>query len=233
MFTHKRVDAWDSLGRALVEAGFEITATWSVHTESEHSLHRAKKNAAASTILLVCRKRDPSAGSPWWHEIQDEVRRAPVREPRNPKGGILAGGIAFHIAWVGPLMAVGSLGLYLWADPQRNLEEARTIAFYAVAMFQVFHVLAIRVSRESVFTAGFFRNRYLIGAVALTVGLQLAVIFLPALQPIFRTQSLPLQEFALATGIASSVFFAVEAEKAVRRRREERLNVAAIPSPAG
>ena len=57
MFTHKRVDAWNSLGRALIEAGFVIKASWPVRTESEHSLHQAKKNAAASTILLVCRKR--------------------------------------------------------------------------------------------------------------------------------------------------------------------------------
>jgi putative DNA methylase len=56
MFTHKRVEAWDTLASALIGAGFAIKASWPVHTESEHSLHQAKKNAAASTILLVCRK---------------------------------------------------------------------------------------------------------------------------------------------------------------------------------
>jgi len=57
MFTHKRVEAWDTLASALIGAGFAIKASWPVHTESEHSLHQAKKNAARSTILLVCRKR--------------------------------------------------------------------------------------------------------------------------------------------------------------------------------
>ncbi len=60
MFTHKRVEAWDTLASALIGAGFTIKASWPVHTESEHSLHQAKKNAAASTILLVCRKRGAS-----------------------------------------------------------------------------------------------------------------------------------------------------------------------------
>ncbi len=60
MFTHKQVEAWDTLATALINAGFTITASWPVHTESEHSLHQARKNAAQSTILLVCRKR--SAG---------------------------------------------------------------------------------------------------------------------------------------------------------------------------
>ena len=44
--------------QALLEAGFAIHSSWPVHTESEHSLHQAKKNAAASTILLTCRKRE-------------------------------------------------------------------------------------------------------------------------------------------------------------------------------
>ena len=57
MFTHKRVDAWDTLGAALLDAGFSIHASWPVHTEAEHSLHQAKKNAASSTIFLACRKR--------------------------------------------------------------------------------------------------------------------------------------------------------------------------------
>ncbi len=48
---------------ALISAGFTITASWPVHTESEHSLHQAKKNAAQSTILLVCRKRAEEQGS--------------------------------------------------------------------------------------------------------------------------------------------------------------------------
>ncbi len=57
MFTHKQVAAWDTLASALIGAGFTVKASWPVHTESEHSLHQAQKNAAASTILLVCRKR--------------------------------------------------------------------------------------------------------------------------------------------------------------------------------
>ena len=57
MFTHKRADAWDSLGSALLQAGFEIRASWPVHTESEQSLHQARQNAVKSTMFLSCRKR--------------------------------------------------------------------------------------------------------------------------------------------------------------------------------
>ena len=62
MFTHKKQEAWEALFTSLIRAGFTITATWPVKTESEHSLHQAKKNAAQSTVLLVARKRPEGAG---------------------------------------------------------------------------------------------------------------------------------------------------------------------------
>lgn len=62
MFTHKQQSAWAALFTSLIEAGFMITATWPVKTESEHSLHQAKKNAAQSTVILVARKRPGDAG---------------------------------------------------------------------------------------------------------------------------------------------------------------------------
>ena len=55
-------------------AGFVIDASWPVHTESDNSLHQAKKNAAASTILLVCRKREASSESAWWDDLKGQVQ---------------------------------------------------------------------------------------------------------------------------------------------------------------
>ncbi len=57
MFTHKRAEAWDTLGMGLLQAGFTIETSWPVNTEAENSLHQANMNSAASTIMLVCRKR--------------------------------------------------------------------------------------------------------------------------------------------------------------------------------
>lgn len=72
MFTHKKLEAWDSLAMALLNAGFEITATWPVHTEPENSRHQAKLNAASSTILLVCRKRVGTADA-WWEDVKGKL----------------------------------------------------------------------------------------------------------------------------------------------------------------
>jgi putative DNA methylase len=76
MFTHKKQEAWESLFSSLVEAGFTITATWPVKTESEHSLHQAKKNAAQSTVILVARVRPPRAGTGYFDAaMQARIRR--------------------------------------------------------------------------------------------------------------------------------------------------------------
>ena len=105
MFTHKRVEAWDSLARALLDAGFEITATWPIHTESEHSLHQAKKNAAASTILLVCRKRGKDSGEAWWDDIKDELRTH-VRERAEHFARMGLRGQDTSIACFGPALQI-------------------------------------------------------------------------------------------------------------------------------
>jgi adenine-specific DNA methylase len=105
MFTHKRVEAWDTLGSALLNAGFKIDASWPVHTESEHSLHQAKKNAAASTILLVCRKRDKADEPVWWDDLKGEVRtKAREAAARFEKEGIR--GVDLYISTFGPVLAV-------------------------------------------------------------------------------------------------------------------------------
>ena len=76
MFTHKKQEAWEALFESLIQAGFMIEATWPVKTESEHSLHQAKKNAAQSTVILVSRKRPPEAGVGYFDaRMREEIRQ--------------------------------------------------------------------------------------------------------------------------------------------------------------
>lgn len=131
MFTHKRVEAWDTLASALIDAGFEITASWPVHTEFEHSMHIANKNAAESTILLVCRKRETSQGG-WWDELLPLVReRVLERAQAFEKKGFRK--LDLMLATYGPALQVlsehwpvkDSTGQLV--KPERVLEEARSL----------------------------------------------------------------------------------------------------------
>ena len=87
------------------------------------------------------------------------------------------------------------------------------------------HVLAIRSETQSLFAQGLRSNLPMTGAVLLTLLLQLATIYVPALQPIFRTEALSVRELALCVAAASVVFVAVEIEKAARRTSRGRRQV--------
>ena len=91
------------------------------------------------------------------------------------------------------------------------------MVFTVLALSQLGHVLAIRSERESLLSQGLLSNRPLATAVALTVALQLAVVYLPALNVVFVTEPLTAGELLVAVGVSSLVFVAVELEKWVKR----------------
>ena len=92
------------------------------------------------------------------------------------------------------------------------------MVFTVLTVSQLFHSLAVRSETASLFHIGLFSNLPMLGAVLLTVLLQLAVIYHPALNPIFHTQPLPLFDLLVCLGLSSMVLFAVEAEKWLIRR---------------
>ena len=58
MFNHKMTKAWRALGKAFIEAGFEIRTSIPIHTEAESSLNIRGLDAARSTVLLLCLPRE-------------------------------------------------------------------------------------------------------------------------------------------------------------------------------
>jgi adenine-specific DNA methylase len=105
MFTHKKVEAWDTLATSLIGAGFAIRASWPVHTESEHSLHQAKKNAAASTILLSCRKRELRKETIWWEDLKPVIRQV-ARDKAAEFEALGIRGVDLYISTFGPVLQV-------------------------------------------------------------------------------------------------------------------------------
>src|SRR5262249_39357568 len=66
VFAHKTTAAWEALIQGLHDAGLHVTSTWPIHTEMKARL-RAKDSAAlASSVTLVCRKRNRDAGHGLW-----------------------------------------------------------------------------------------------------------------------------------------------------------------------
>ncbi|MBI5015368.1 MAG: cation-translocating P-type ATPase [Deltaproteobacteria bacterium] len=143
------------------------------------------------------------------------------RPPRQPKESIFAHGLGTHIVWVGLLMGAVSIVTQAWSI-RAGLAHWQTMVFTVLCLSQMGHVLAIRSERESLFRQGLFSNRPILGAFLLTLALQLATIYVPLLNPIFKTQPLTLGELAATLALSSVVFLGVEIEKLFRRALSSR-----------
>ena len=140
-----------------------------------------------------------------------------TRAPRPPEENIFAHGMWQHIIWVGLFIAGISIAAMAWAIA-RDVAYWQTVVFTVLTVSQLFHSLAVRSEIESLFRIGLFSNLPMLGAVILTLLLQLAVIYVPALNGIFYTQPLPMFDLAVCLALSSLVLFAVEIEKWLVRR---------------
>ena len=139
------------------------------------------------------------------------------RPPRAPTQSIFADGLWQHAVWVGLLMAAVVLPVQALA---RAMEwHWPTMVFTTLALLQLGHALAVRSEHRSFRSLGVRSNPWLLGAAAATVAAQLAVVFVPFLQPIFDTDGLGILELAVVVLASTTVFTAVEMEKVVRRGR--------------
>ena len=138
------------------------------------------------------------------------------RPPRKTTESLFSDGLGIHIIWVGLLMAFLTLGVQAWAIHSDNAHW-QTMVFTVLSLAQLGHVMAIRSEHEFIYQKGFFTNRPLIGAVIFTFFLQLAIIYLPFANKIFKTQPLTLVELLICIVVSAVLFHAVEAEKWAKR----------------
>ncbi len=134
------------------------------------------------------------------------------RPPRHPQESIFARGLGVHIIWVGLLMGFVTLFTQAWSL-KNGLAHWQTMVFTVLCLSQMGHVMAIRSESDSLFRQGLWSNRPLLGAFVLTFLLQMATIYVPVLNPVFKTAPLTLRELVITLLLSSIVFFAVELEK--------------------
>ena len=92
--------------------------------------------------------------------------------------------------------------------------------FTTLTFGQMAAVLSLRSDSESFFRFGIRHNPALIGAVLLTLILQIAVTYVPLLQNLFETQPLTLMEMLICVGTGIIMLLGVELEKAIFHRAD-------------
>lgn len=133
--------------------------------------------------------------------------------PRQADAGILSLHRLWRIGLYGATMAVGTLGLYVWAMEASGEAKAMTLAFTTFVLFQFFNIFNARAEHGSAFNRQFFANSKLWLALAGVVLLQIVAVHWGPAQVIFDTGDLSVSEWLLAAAVASSVLFLDEARK--------------------
>ncbi|MBI5390085.1 cation-transporting P-type ATPase [Candidatus Woesearchaeota archaeon] len=144
---------------------------------------------------------------------EDNIMR---RHPRSPRLGPLSLLDFLMILIFGWIMSIGTIVMFSLQLP--DLDKARTIAFTTLVFFQLFAVMSSRSLEPSPRTWQPFTNPWLVGAVALSVGLQLLAVYHPFMQELFHTVALSWYEMLLITLVAAAGFVTMEASKYLFKR---------------
>lgn len=134
-----------------------------------------------------------------------------MQKPPRIKKAIIPASRWVYIGLIGLVMTFGTLAVFDIYN-QFSLAYAQTMAFTTLVMFQLFNVFNLRSSTRSVFGQNPFNNLWLLSAVALSVGLQLIVLYSP-LSEFFRTVPLQMIDWIYVLTISSSVLVVGELVK--------------------
>ena len=139
------------------------------------------------------------------------------RPPRKTDESLFAEGIGFYIVWMGLFMAFVTLATQAWAIHVGDAHW-QTMVFTVLTFVQLAQAFAARSDDSFIYKKDLFSNPALLGAILLTVLLQLGVIYLPAANPLFKTQPLSFIELLICVGVALLVFHVAELAKWLKQK---------------
>jgi P-type Ca2+ transporter type 2C len=152
------------------------------------------------------------------------------RPPRPPDGRLLDGRRLLAIGGEGLILGMIALGAFSYSlyGLHQNLEQARTVVFTVMVVVQLVHAFNCRNERLSLFQIGVGTNRALLGAFLLSIAVQVAVLTVPAVSPVFKVAPLPVEDWALMGVMGVLPLVIMEAIKVLRRTRPQ----SDLPHPA-
>jgi len=131
--------------------------------------------------------------------------------PRNPKEKPITSKIFLSIIIFGLIMGAGTL--YMFTQYKADLSKAQTVAFTTLVMFQMFAVISSRTLHHPFKHLNPFANKWLVGAICLSILLQILVVYVTPLQNLFGTTSLSAMDWIKIIAISSLGFIIMELSK--------------------
>lgn len=144
-----------------------------------------------------------------------------LRPPRSPKEGVMSRLQIQRTILVGAVISLGVIVNYLLAlKAGDSLEQARTVAVTTMVFFQFFQAWNARSEYKSIFRISVMSNSFLFFGMIAATSAHLAVLYVPALQWVFRTTPLAIVEWVEVLAASVTIIFFVEIDKWFRRRSD-------------
>ena len=140
------------------------------------------------------------------------------RPPRRPQEPILGRKEWRTVILTGLLQAAVTLATFVWALRERNLEEARNLAFSVLVFGELLRAFSARDAIRPFWEVGVFSNLRLFGVVAVSFVVQIGIHHIPAIQQLFQIGPLSLLDCTLSIAMGSVPLLALELTKVVNRR---------------
>lgn len=156
-------------------------------------------------------------------KAEDDIMK---RSPRDSKESIFAGGVSKDVIWQGFMIAIITIVAYVVGHYMEsgvwefvNSADGMTMAFLTMSMAEIFHSFNLRSRRHSIFTIK-GQNKFLLGAMVVSLLLTLAVIYIPFLSNAFGLETISFMEYGISLLISFTVIPIVELVKFFQRRYE-------------
>ena len=74
VFAHKDPDAWETLAKAMIQAGFVVTASWPIDTELGNKIGGMNTATLATSLWFICRKRPANARAGYYGKVRNDMQ---------------------------------------------------------------------------------------------------------------------------------------------------------------
>ena len=134
------------------------------------------------------------------------------RKPVDSKKGIFADGLWNKIIVEGIMIGVLTLVAFSIGNKYYGLETGRTMAFLSIGFLELIHSFNVK-NEKSIFEAGLFENKYLVGSFVLGIFIQAIVVVVPAFAKVFEVVPLNLTQWIITVAISILPVPVIELQK--------------------
>lgn len=151
------------------------------------------------------------------------------RPPRNPRRPLLTFPLFMRTGLISLIIVAGAFWLFFWEMNQagETVAEARTAVINVIVLVEIGYLFSCRSLHHSIFTLGWFTNRWVIAGSLTMLGAQLLFTYVPVFNRLFHTAPISGESWLRIAGVATLAFAAVELEKWLRFGRHR--DAAVIP----